>query len=164
MSKPWPKVNTANTNSDWMKLEDKIYAAASGAANTKAKKQSTTCGQASQQWPSAKVAKKKAVTAQWPSKATYKQVTAYEIDSDVSITSLVRTEPKKQELAVIDVQQAKAGANTPKNNLMPAWEKGKSGNPRGRPKGSGNIVSAAVREIVLADVNNHAAEVLARIR
>lgn len=56
--------------------------------------------------------------------------------------------------STVDIQPINsAGAVTPKKHsgLMPNWEKGKSGNPNGRPKGARSRLS----ETFLADLAEH---------
>ncbi len=108
-SRPWPKVNQVNNNAKpWVKadaesnsqdcttLEHKISEVAKSNARRKGKTIAQHCGQAPQQWPSAKVAEKK---TEYPIVPVQ---TEYPIDDDVDVVTLVRVEFKKKEVAVID--------------------------------------------------------------
>ena len=61
------------------------------------------------------------------------------------------------------------GDNTPKktpkdSNLRPAWEKGQSGNPKGRPKGSRNKLVNNFIKALHEDFKKNGAEAIERVR
>jgi len=48
--------------------------------------------------------------------------------------------------------------------LMPAWQPGQSGNPKGRPKGSRNKLAEVFLSEMHADFREHGKEAIARAR
>ena len=61
----------------------------------------------------------------------------------------------------------KSGVTTPtkqKSGLMPAWEKGKSGNPNGRPKGSRHRFSESLISAFCDDFERNGVQVIEAVR
>jgi len=44
------------------------------------------------------------------------------------------------------------------------WQPGQSGNPAGRPRGSGHVIDEELKRAFAADVHKHGASVIERVR
>ncbi len=161
------------TNDKWTKLEDKIYSAAKTAKSNKyiidsdvapptvnkPLRKIENCGQTTAVSAKAKANGKKAlvVTAEKPWPSAHCGQLAASKKHEIAIRG---QKPNFEiDLDVVELKRADTG-----REQSGRWVKGQSGNPTGKKSGTKNRVSSAMREVVLAEVNNYAAEVLARIR
>lgn len=79
--------------------------------------------------------------------------------------ALVTTVANKYEIDTAEVVQLVPKSETKVGQQAPwRWEKGVSGNPKGRPKGTKHKITEMARAIFAEDFHKHGAETLARVR
>ena len=66
----------------------------------------------------------------------------------------------------MSAKKRKDGDNTPKQhrNLKEPWKPGRSGNPKGRPKGARNRLGTQFLEALEADFNKHGEQAIEQVR